>query len=69
MCFKSPTMPTVEKVDVEKQQRDAEVKASQSSQRSAAERRKRQRRSTSISQGAGNALTLYGGGAKALGGQ
>lgn len=68
MCGKKPAMPQVQTVDVEAQQREAEVKASQRAQQENNQRQQRRQRSA-LDRGRGSALSLYGGGSTNLGGR
>lgn len=68
MCFKAPSLPAVEHVDPEAQQRDIDAKAEARARRDQVATRQRRRRSA-LSTGQGTALGLYGGGSRSLGGE
>lgn len=68
MCFKAPSMPAVEQIDTEAQQRQIDAQAQARAQRDTAAQRSRRRRSA-LDVGRGTALGLYGGGSNTLGGR
>ena len=67
MCFKKPSMPAVEQVDPEAQQREIYAKAAARAARDQTALRQRRSRSA-LAAGQGTALGMYGGGNRSLGG-